>query len=240
MDSTSGNLYGWSDEFKKFYSSGYQCPQCDEALVNKLGLITVNFYSVSGKKIPLWKLPWMIGAEFGECPKQSYYRWKIKDSSQPITSEKLEILGIVETDRVEESLGSDRKIIDNAKSSVKLTRRFSLSKEWSRVYSIEYEKEQVSSTEFNIGINEITSIKTGFEETIRKQYSISEETKEVYSEEVEIEVPGFTKLSLVFQWKRIWQCGFVKFRNQNNEELRVPFRVVVGVTFDQLQVDEKN
>ena len=96
------------------------------------------------------------------------------------------------------------------------------------------------STELGIGIDEITSIKTSFEETIRKQYSISEETKEVYSEEIEIEVSSSIKLNLVFQWKRIWQCGFIKFRNQNNEELKVPFRVVVGVTFDQLQIDENS
>ena len=158
-------------------------------------------------------------------------------NSPPLKSE---ILGIVETGRVEESLGSDRRIIDNSKSSVNLTRKFSISKEWARTCSIEYEKAQVGSTELGIGIDEITSIKTSFEETIRKQYSISEETKEVYSEEIEIEVPSSIKLNLVFQWKRIWQCGFIKFRNQNNEELKVPFRVVVGVTFDQLQIDENS
>jgi hypothetical protein len=104
----------------------------------------------------------------------------------------------------------------------------------------EYEKAQIDETGLNIGMGESTSIKATFEETIRQKYSISEGTREISSEEIWIEVPQFTKLVLVFQWKRIWQRGFIRLRDQSNRELKVPFQVVVGVTFDQLQADERS
>jgi hypothetical protein len=82
------------------------------------------------------------------------------------------------------------------------------------------------------------SVKSSFADSVRKKFSISEESQETYAEQVELDVPAATHLTVYFQWKRIWQCGFIQFRNQNNEEWQVPFRVAVGVTFDQQQVDE--
>ncbi len=228
-------MAGWSDEYKKFYSSGYRCPKCNERLLNSLGNIMVNFYSDKRERIPLWKFA-IYRAEFAECPKCNYL-WKIKGSGQLPPQSQLEILSVTETDRMEESMGTDTRIIDNSMSSVSLKRKFTVSKQWTRTYSIEYEKIQTEGSGLTIGIEE-TSIRTSVEEKIRKQFAISEETNEIYSEEVEIDVPGSTKLNVFFQWKRLWQCGFIKFRSPNNEEFRVPFRVAVGVTFDQLQVDE--
>ena len=230
-----GTLAGWSDEHKQFYSSGYRCPQCNERLMSSLGTITVNFYSDKRELIPLWKMA-VYRADFAGCPKCNYL-WKVKGTNQPDAPRKFEILGIIETDRMEENIGTDKRTIDNSMSSVKLKRKFTISKQWAKTYSLEYEKVQVENSGLTIGIDKL-DIKTGFEETIRKQFAISEETQEVYSEEVEIDVPGSTKLNVLFYWKRIWQCGFIRFRNQNVEELKIPFRVAVGVTFDQLQFDE--
>jgi len=69
---------------------------------------------------------------------------------------------------------------------------------------------------------------------------MSEEAKETYVEEIESEVPAFTKLSLVFRWKRIWQHGVVQLNTSEGDEIRVPYKIVVGITFDQFQTDEKS
>ncbi|MCP4111371.1 MAG: hypothetical protein GY749_38550 [Desulfobacteraceae bacterium] len=221
----------YSKEFRRFKLT-CQCPAC--GAFHWL----MPFFKKDGSQYSIVNWMWKLepGSYF-ECNKCDS-KFLCYATDQPVTSEKLKILGIIETDRVEENLGTDRKIIDNSKSSVKLIRKFSINKEWSKIYSIEYEKGQIDNTMLNIGIDKLANIKADFEKTIRKQYVISEERREVYSEEVEIEVPGSIKLTMLLQWKRIWQCGFIKFINQNNEELRVPFRVAVGVTFDQLQLDE--
>src|SRR5205823_10429968 len=156
LTGTGGKLVGLSDESRKFYSSGYRCPKCDKHLRSNFGNIIVNFYSDNGKKIPIWKLA-VLRAELAECPECSY-RWKIRGSGKLDKYKTLEIFGIVETDRLEESLGTDNRIIDNSRSSAELTRKFTIIKEWSRTYSIEYEKAQVVSNGLNIGIDKITSI----------------------------------------------------------------------------------
>ncbi|NOS89527.1 MAG: hypothetical protein HOP34_13485 [Methylococcaceae bacterium] len=231
-----GALLGWSDELLKFYSSGYRCPQCNERLLGSLGNLTLDYYAANMEKFPLWKLA-PFRAEFVGCPKCQYV-WKAKANSPATVPAKLAQLHVTETDRVEESLGTDQRLIDNSMSSVSIKRKFTVSKQWTKTYAIDYEKVRAESSGFTLGIDE-TSFKAGIEESIRKQFSISEEINEVYAEEVEIEVPGFTKLMMLFHWKRIWQCGYIQLSNLHGEDVHLPFRVAVGVTFDQLQVDEK-
>ena len=144
---------------------------------------------------------------------------------------------MIETDRMEENIGTDKRSIDNSKTIGLLKRKFTVSKQWTKTFSIEYENAKSENSAFCIGVDEI-SVKSSFEDSVRKKFSISEESQETYAEEVELDVPAATHLTVYFQWKRIWQCGFIQFRNQNNEEWQVPFRVAVGVTFDQQQVDE--
>ena len=72
---------------------------------------------------------------------------------------------------------------------------------------------------------------------MRRTYSVSEDTKETCREEVSCQVPAHTKLTVVVRWKRIWQHGLVQTA-QGAVSLDIPFRVAVGLTFDQQQIDE--
>jgi DNA-directed RNA polymerase subunit RPC12/RpoP len=244
-----GGVYKFSEEHKSFCASGYKCSSCSKSA---LGFTSprLNYYSGNGKQLSfvvhstdlfLYKstLGFTPSAELVECQKCGY-RWEIYKKGQAnIPKQKLEVSDIIETDRSEEIIGVDRRLIDNSKSSSRLTRKFSINREWSKVYSIEYEKAQANGIELGVGVSETVSVKATSEESIRKKYFTSEESREICSEEVEVEIPASTKLNLAFQWKRIWQHGFILLRNENNEESRIPFRVVVGITFDQSQIDEK-
>ena len=172
----------------------------------------------------------------------SYYSKKIRGDSSPIRPNKLEVVNIIETYRSEEILGKEKRLIDNSRSTSKTTRRFTVSREWSKSYTIQYENTQVNGTELNLGLKlpeiELANLKVASQETLNKQYSITEETTENYTEEVEVEVPGSKKLKIIFTWKRILQHGIIKFQDQNNQVFDVPFQVAVGVTFDQTQIDE--
>ncbi len=239
----------FSEEHKKFYASGYKCPSCGESA---LGFTSprLNYYSRDGRQLSfgahstdlmLYKstLGFKPSTEFAECQKCGY-RWSIYEKFQPnIPAQKPEFLGIIETERSEEIIGVDTRLIDNSRSSSKLIRKFSINREWAKVYSIEYEKTQVDGIELGVGVSEAASIKVASEKSIRNKYCTSEESREIYSEDVELEIPAFAKLNLIFQWKWIWQHGFILLCNANGNESRIPFRVVVGITFDQSQIDEK-
>ncbi|MBD2358738.1 hypothetical protein H6G41_29785 [Tolypothrix sp. FACHB-123] len=240
VSAAGGSIYGYSEEYKKFLSSGYKCFKCNKTLLNRLGFINAKFYSKDGTEIALATVGFRRDVVL-ECP-DCNHRWNMYGKSNPIRPNKLEVVSIIETHRSEEILGIDQRIIDNSKSTSKTTRKFTVSKEWSKSYSIQYENTQVNGTELNLGVKlpeiEIANIKLTSQETLKSQYSISEGKKETYTEEVQVEVSGYKKLKVFFTWKRIWQHGVIKFRHQDNTEFDVPFQVAVEVTFDQSQIDE--
>lgn len=169
----------------------------------------------------------------------NFLRQKSSVLSNPQTTSKQQLTSITETYRSEEFLGEEQRVIDNSKSTISLTRGFIVSKEWSQSYAVEYEQAHTIGGGFNVGIGDKAGIKIAAEKTLRAQYSISEETRQTYAEEVVLEVPAQTKLRVFFRWKRVWQHGLVTLRDRRSREIEVPFRVVVGLTFDQAQVDEK-
>ncbi|MBD2255398.1 hypothetical protein [Nostoc parmelioides] len=229
-------MMGLSKEYENFLASGYKCSQCSEVLYSMWKGYKVNFYSKNGEKI---KPPFIYKAEIVECPNCNY-RWNVRGESNVNSANK--VLEIKETQRSEEFIGKEQRLIDNSKSTSKITRRFTITREWSKAYSIEYEKTQVNGLDINLKLKflevELDAMKLLFQETIKKQYSISEETKENYTEEVIVEVPEYKKTNLIFSWKRIWQDGFIKICSPDNTEISIPFKVVVGVTFDQSVVEE--
>jgi hypothetical protein len=238
IEAAVSGLFGISAEHKRYLTSGYKCPSCGESILKK-----TDFYFRSGKKIPRWvnakamSIPKMI--VMAGCP-ICEHRWEVYGKSKPAVAFGVSVVDVVETERSEEAIGDDRRLIDNSKSSTKVTRKFALTKEWSRTYSIEYEKSHIDRSELNIAIQNIGGLRASAEHGLRQKYAMSEEAKETYVEEIESEVPAFTKLSLVFRWKRIWQHGVVQLNTSEGDEIRVPYKIVVGITFDQFQTDEKS
>ena len=211
--------------------------------------------------------PEMDRSAIAECPKCEQ-RWAVFSESQPgMVRQKTKImtvqsnkpeklterkhstasgivsLTILETERVEEFLGSEQRLIDNSNSSTNLTRKFTISKEWSQSYTIEYENTTTRGGEGGIGLQffnfNLGNIKLTTQSNLKEKYSISESSKQTYGEEIVIQIPPHTKLRVFFQWKRLWQHGLIKLKDSNGSECELPFRVVIGVTFDQMQVDEK-
>ncbi len=158
--------------------------------------------------------------------------------TQQELSSGLSIKEVIETIRTEEAIGDEQRIIDNSKSSSQVTRRFTISKEWSQIKTIEYEQAELSGKEIRIGVENISSLGVSVENSITTKYTSSNEQKHSYSEEITLEIPAKTKLRVTFSWKRIWQNGIIKVCDELGNEILIPYRVVVGVTFDQTQIDE--
>jgi hypothetical protein len=228
LSALTGSIYGYSEEYKKFLSSGFKCSNCNNTLLKGIGIL-------ARENVPFARVTVL------KCH-HCNYSCNIYASSNTIRPNKLEVVSIIETHRSADIWGIDQRIIDNSKSTSKTTRKITVSKEWSKTYNIQDEKTQVNGTELNSGVKlpeiEIANIKLTSQETLKSRYSISEGKKETYTEEVQVEVSEYKKVEVSFTWKRIWQHGVIKFRHQDNREFDVPFQIAVEVTFDQSQIDQ--
>lgn len=172
-----------------------------------------------------------------ECPKCNQ-RWMVSaGASLPSTPSTLSFT-FVETDRTEEALGDERRQIDNSKSPVELTRRFTIGREWTQSYALDREKVRSDHSALKIGGAELPSLTLAAENALKERYSITTAMKQTYEEEITIVVPPRTSLTLVFHWKRLWQCGNIQVCHSNKMLFETPFKVAVGLTFDQTQNED--
>jgi DNA-directed RNA polymerase subunit RPC12/RpoP len=225
-------------EHRRYFTNGFRCPRCEVRLLSALGRETAQYFSSDGsRKLGTWeKGLWPIkrlGGSTVECPKCGY-RWAVLSATTP--PQTTEALDIVETDRSEEFFGEDRRVIDNSSSSIQVTRNFTFSKEWSKSFSLDFERATTDGLELTVGTKDTAALKLSSEEKLRRTYSLSQETKETVTEEVSCQVPPHTRTTVVVRWKRIWQHGLVH-TEQSGVRLRIPFRLAVGLTFDQRQID---
>ena len=223
---------GWSDEHRQFFADGYKCPSCHAKLINAIGVVSTNFYAADGKKLSVW----------AGGPYTVPTRWNAQNAAiagNDVARDGIEVLGIVETDRGEEFLGEDRRVIDNTRSSSPLTRNFTFSKEWSKSCQVELERAKASGKELNFGAKEAAALKLSSEEKLRQTYAITLGSKETATEEVNCTVSGHQKLTVVVLWKRILQHGFIQ-ATQSGLPLRIPFQIAVGMTFNQQQIEESD
>src|SRR5271165_7283702 len=120
LNSAVMGAFGASEEHKKYLASGYRCPKCAAPNTNIFGTLQTHFYDSDGKRIMLMTGGALRG-DTAECPK-CLYRWKMYANTPVAPQPGSTDASVVETDRSEEVLGEDRRVIDNARSSSKLTR----------------------------------------------------------------------------------------------------------------------
>ena len=229
-------LIQYSDDQKKYIASFNRCPNCRRRIRKK----KIKQYSVDGKELSYWRIIPLLPAFF-ECP-ECHYRWKVfRDSKNP-KEDSVQVAGVrdvvvTESERSEESLGEDQKIIDNSATSITMTRRFSVSKEWSQTCEINYAAIKNKAKRLGIGIQDWVSFQRLSQSKIAESYSLRQGERQVHAEEITFNVPAHTKMRVVFQWKRIWQSGLLIFTYDDGNKLEVPFRIAIAVTFDQIVSD---
>ncbi len=180
----------------------------------------------------------MDRSAIAECPKCDQ-RWMVFTGAS-LPSEPSELsFTFVETNREEEALGDEQRQVDNSKSSVELTRRFTVGREWTQSYTLDHEKVRSDHSELKLGGPELPSVTLAAENALTERYSITSAMKQTYEEEITVTVPARTSLNLVFHWKRLWQCGNIQVQLTDRMLFIIPFKVAVGLTFDQTQSDDK-
>jgi hypothetical protein len=142
---------------------------------------------------------------------------------------------VVEASRTESRLGDEKRTIDNSQSSSATSRVVRLSREWTRTATVEIDKATTVSGSGGLSFH-VVDLKAGAERTVSQNYTASTEQRETYEEEVTLNIAAYTRTEVVFSWKEIRQQGYVKAEGPGYE-VQIPFEVVVGLTFDQRQVD---
>jgi hypothetical protein len=142
---------------------------------------------------------------------------------------------LVETQRIEEPLGEERRVIDNSHSNAAVQRKMTVSKQWSQRIAID--EETATAVKGEAGAKVFVNLKLEAERRIQEKYSTSTETRKTYSEEVVITVPARTKIELVFAWKQVWQCGIIRVHARDGSISELPYRLCLDATFDQRQVE---
>ena len=145
---------------------------------------------------------------------------------------------VIEGSRYEVPLGEETRIIDNSRSSSSTLRVVRLVREWVRTCSVDVTN--ITTIRGSTGLDiHVVNLKAEAERALNKRYSNVTEERETFAEEVTLNILEHTKSRIVFSWKEIRQKGIVQARG-SHFEMHIPYEIVVGVTFDQQQIDDKD
>jgi hypothetical protein len=142
-----------------------------------------------------------------------------------------------ETRRQEVSIGDETREVDNSLGSSPIVRTFRVSREWARSVGSEIERTVSANAELAATVN-IASLSAQVNAALRKKYSVSDDTRHKFEDEVVITVSPHTRSLIVFRWKEIRQTGVITPTSGTARGVAVPYHVIVGLTFDQQQIDE--
>ncbi|MBG6133973.1 hypothetical protein [Longispora fulva] len=146
------------------------------------------------------------------------------------------LVEILEGSRTEEDLGEEARIVDNSGSDSGVTRSVKVSREWTRTVTVAHDQATARGSALTIGPG-WANLKIQVDQTLRHTYGIGSSVRELTEEEIILVVPPRRTVRLLLRWKRVWQHGLVRVSNSGGGSVEVPFRALVGVTFDQLQQD---
>ena len=151
-------------------------------------------------------------------------------------------------------IANEKRVIDNSASDAASEREFRIERKWSTTCSIEEERIQttVETSETASFRGRLLALKVvdGFrgsssrktktlETTLRERFTHSHSEEHTHEEKVRIAVAPRTRTTLHFNWKHQVSRGTLVLEDQFQNRITAPFEVVIGMTFDQSQVDDK-
>jgi hypothetical protein len=151
----------------------------------------------------------------------------------------LELVEFQANDRVEEPIGTDTRTIDNTKSPNKILRQIKTEYEWTFTYSVERELGHKEVDIKSVKLKEGGERTRTVEDLFSERYSSSNGERKTHQETVEVEVPGYASIDIIFHWKNIVEEGSIILRDKDQNEFILPYRAIVGVTFDLEQVENE-
>jgi hypothetical protein len=181
---------------------------------------------------PEWKAFWAGKYPLARC-ELCNGTWQICASSALIQTGSSPRVWITETSRTEEPLGDDLLRVNNVGSTATLTRRLKISKRWQQNYEVQIERAHTANGKTTWGSEKLVQFQTTTEDAVKRHYKISGENEQTLTEEIEVTVPPGIDIEIRLRWKRLWQEGYATVADGSGTTVDIPYRAVVGVTFDQ-------
>lgn len=150
--------------------------------------------------------------------------------SPPVDSG-LKFIEFVLIRRTEEPIGTEKRIVSN-QSKEKITRNMELTHEWTFNYTIQREVSRKITDVNSIQMRDGASRSRTIEDIFREQFSSSKGERKTYRETVAVEIPGNKAIEIRLLWKNNVEIGSILLRDSKQNEYILPYRAVVGVTFD--------
>lgn len=144
---------------------------------------------------------------------------------------------VVETDRYELPVGDEVRTIDNSRGSSPIVRTFRLSREWTKSYTLGSEQ-SITVTKSAGYTSKLGEIRMQAGRKIAQHYSTTGQERRAFEDTVTVTVAPQTRSEIVFAWKEIRQRGYVEqMEGVISVSSRVPFELVLGLTYDPRQID---
>lgn len=220
--------FGMSAEMWQFKITS-RCPRCRKMIWRA----AISKPDGTRHPIVLWWSQYDKQAR-ATCPR-CHQSWNILASAQ--TPAALAVDQIVETARTEEPIGTELRKIDNSSTSTSSVRRLRATRRWAQKCDIQIERASTTTGGFKLRLGYLMQYESAIEAAVKRNYAIGSEEEQTFEEEIELTVPPRTMVELRLRWKRLWQEGYVILTDHRARTVNIPFRTVVGVTFDQESVD---
>jgi hypothetical protein len=170
--------------------------------------------------------------------------------------EKTLLRRVVETGRYEVPVATEIRAIDNSRGISPLVRTFRMSREWTKSFTLGSEQSITATGTAALGLK-LAELRMQAERRIVQQYSAVGQEQRTFEDSVTITVAPRTRSEITFVWKEIRQRGYVEqvaktaaknaqacqarkgadWRRPQVQLSRLPFELVLGLTYDPRQVD---
>ncbi|RSM43830.1 hypothetical protein DMA12_18360 [Amycolatopsis balhimycina DSM 5908] len=139
--------------------------------------------------------------------------------------------------RSEEPLGTETRRIDNSASNSTSIRRIRAQRSWIRKQELLFEKLKKRSVTGGVEVANVLNLRGALEETVKQSQTSVTQAEEIFEEQIELTIPARTAVDILLHWKQVWQEGLLIVTTSTGETYEVPYREVVGITFDQQNRD---
>jgi hypothetical protein len=236
MDFTPGGRW-WRGENQLAFSEPHSTFMRTNRCVNGHSYMMVRIVAADGRRIPSI-VPYSVMPTTAQAVcKRCEARWPVFGSGVTVyrAPQSLQEPSVVATEtlRYSEYIGDDEHIIDGTNSAIATRTTVRAARGWRQAYSLNVENAQTRTIEGGTGSLLPVSLRGLLEKAITETYSLNVENDNQFEQEVDVEVPPRTMLTLTLRWKRIWQGGLLSVAF-DERTVEVPYRVAVGVSFDQV------
>jgi hypothetical protein len=143
---------------------------------------------------------------------------------------------VIEEGRRDILLGEPEvRVIDNTRGTSPVVRTFRISREWTRSWSLDTERQMTAKGGLSLPL---ATLKAEAEMMLKQRYGSTGGERHTYEDSVVVTSAPHTRTTVRFLWREIRLMGSLELCENDAVLHQIPFEGTVGLSFDQQQIDE--